>query len=63
MGQQREVFPGLDSGPNGSEGHYFYALEKRPSADPLYTTEIVFLRLINRRAILETRLQTVAGES
>ena len=38
MGQQREVFPGLDSGPNGSEGHYFYTLEKRPSADPLYTT-------------------------
>ena len=38
-GQQREVFPGLDSGPNGSEGHYFYALEKRPSVDPTYTTQ------------------------
>ena len=37
-GQQREVFPGLDSGPNCSEGHYFYTLEKRPSADPTYTT-------------------------
>ena len=37
-GQQREVFPGLDSGPNCSEGHYFYALEKPPSADPTYTT-------------------------
>ena len=37
-GQQREVFPGLDSGPNGSEGHYSMPLEKRPSADPTYTT-------------------------
>ena len=37
-GQQREVFPGLDSGPNCSEGHYLYTLEKRPSADPTYTT-------------------------
>ena len=41
-GQQREVFPGLDSGPNGSEGHYFYTLEKRPSADPTYTTYTIF---------------------
>ena len=38
MRDQREVFPGLDSGPNGSEGHYFYALEKRPSANPVLTT-------------------------
>ena len=38
MRDQREVFPGLDSGPNGSEGHYFYALEKRPSGPSLYTT-------------------------
>ena len=37
-GQQREVFPGLDSGPNDSEGHYSMTLEKRPSADPTYTT-------------------------
>ena len=40
-GQQREVFPGLDSGPNDSEGHYSMTLEKRPSADPTYTTSIV----------------------
>ena len=40
-GQQREVFPGLDSGPNGSEGHYSMPLEKRPSADPTYTTSLV----------------------
>ena len=37
----REVFPGLDSGPNGSEGHYFYALEKRPSSPSPYTTKIL----------------------
>ena len=36
---QREVFPGLDSGPNYSEGHYFYALKKRPSGDSAYTTK------------------------
>ena len=38
VSHQREVFPGLDSGPNCSEGHYFYTLEKRPSGDSLYTT-------------------------
>ena len=38
MRDQREVFPGLDSGPNCSEGHYFYILEKRPSGPSLYTT-------------------------
>ena len=43
MSHQREVFPGLDSGPNGSEGHYFYALEKRPSGDSLYTTTRLIL--------------------
>ena len=41
MRDQREVFPGLDSGPNGSEGHYFYTLEKRPSGPSLYTTFLV----------------------
>ena len=40
MSHQREVFPGLDSGPNCSEGHYFYTLEKRPSGDSLYTTGV-----------------------
>ena len=43
VSHQREVFPGLDSGPNGSEGHYFYTLEKRPSGDSLYTTYIIGL--------------------
>ena len=42
VSHQREVFPGLDSGPNCSEGHYFYTLEKRPSGDSLYTTDINF---------------------
>ena len=46
-GQQREVFPGLDSGPNGSEGHYSMPLEKRPSADPTYTT-VFHIFIINR---------------
>ena len=52
MGQQREVFPGLDSGPNGSEGHYFYTLEKRPSADPLYTTDENLIALSNNHCML-----------
>ena len=47
-GQQREVFPGLDSGPNGSEGHYSMPLEKRPSADPTYTTNTNSVTLTNR---------------
>ena len=47
MGHQREVFPGLDSGPNGSEGHYFYTLEKRPSGDPLYTTRSSRLAILS----------------
>ena len=54
MRDQREVFPGLDSGPNGSEGHYFYTLEKRPSGPSLYTTYVLLetrLREFNRNAV------------
>ena len=50
-GQMREVFPGLDSGPNCSEGHYFYALEKRPSSDPTYTTTNIFSLCVHIRQV------------
>ena len=54
MRDQREVFPGLDSGPNGSEGHYFYALEKRPSGPSLYTTVLHFTFLIRASNVVKT---------
>ena len=61
MRDQREVFPGLDSGPNGSEGHYFYALEKRPSGPSLYTTVVddSFDRLTERVTPLIYRASSV----
>ena len=33
-GQQREVFPGLDSGPNDSEGHYSMPWKNVPLLTP-----------------------------
>ena len=40
MRDQREVFPGLDSGPNGSEGHY----SMPPGKTSLWSLTIYYLK-------------------